>query len=124
MAASNTIKRFLMSAPGSQLAQSRPSGTSAVTLFSAGSTRVEVTRVVVANVTASAATYSLYHDDDGTTYDQGTALAYEVSLPANSWLVLDFEGMGSGITIQAGGAMGIKSGTASAITYTVYGVTQ
>ena len=53
-----------MNAPGSQLAQSRPSGTTAVTAYTNANVRTEVSRVYVANTTASDATFAIYHDDD------------------------------------------------------------
>jgi len=113
----------MMFASASQLAQSRPSGTSAVTLYTA-TMRTEITSLIVANTSNASAHYSVYHDDDGTSYAQGTALVYEASLNANTSTVLYAGNSPGGITVQAGGSIGVKSGTASAITYSIYGVTE
>jgi hypothetical protein len=111
-------------ASGSQLTQSRPSGTSAVTLFTA-TLGTEVTSLVLANTTGSAATYSIYHDNAGTTYSEATALVFGASLAANTTVTLFASpSPGCGLTISSGGSVGVKSGTGSAITYTLYGVTE
>lgn len=111
-------------ASGSQLAQSRPSGTTAVTLFTA-TLRSEITSLVIANTTAVAATYSIYHDNAGSTYTEATALAFGVSLAANtSVVVFPSPAEGCGLTLSKSGTIGIKSGTASALTFSLYGVTE
>ena len=111
-----------MFASGSQLAQTRPTDTNAATAYTAA-LRSEITRMVIANVTASAATYSICHDDDGTTYDATTALFWEVSIPAHTTDMVDFGGIGGGVMVSPTGSIGVQSGTASAITYSFYGVT-
>lgn len=107
-----------------QLAQTRPSSTTAATAYTAPSgTRVEIKKIVIANVTGSSATYRLFHDDDGTTYDQTTALAYDVSVPANSshvWSAQEDDGIG----LRAGGSVGVRTDTSNALTFTIYGVVQ
>lgn len=113
---------MIRAAAGVQLAQARPTNTSTATLYTAPSgIKIEVTRVVICNTTGSAAAASLFHDDDGTTYDQTTALRYAKSVPANDSIELEFE-IGSGLFVSAGGSLGIQSGTGSALTYTLYGV--
>jgi hypothetical protein len=111
-------------ASGSQLAQSNPAGTSAVALYTA-TMRTEVTLLVIANSTGSAAAYSIYHDDDGTTYTAATALAEVVSLAANtSVYLLTSPAPGCGLVVKAGGTLAVKTGTGSALTFTLYGVTE
>ena len=109
-------------ASGSQLAQVRPADTNTATAFTAKA-RTEVTRIVVCNTTASPAAYSIYHDDDGTTYTEATALFFATSIPANSSDVIDFGGVGGGLHMSNAAAIGVKTGTSSAITFTIYGVT-
>jgi hypothetical protein len=109
-----------MFASGSQLAQSRPSGTSAASIFTAAVAH-EITCIVVCNTTGSAATYSVYHDDDGSTFDQTTALWYEVSLAGNSTALINFDGVGGGLHVARNGQIGFKTGTGSALTVTLYG---
>lgn len=111
-------------ASGSQLAQSRPSNANTATLFTA-TLGTEITSLVIANTSNASATYSVYHDNDGTSYDESTALYFGVSLGANtSTVVLPSQGPGTGFTVASGGSIGIKSGTGNALTYTLYGVTE
>jgi hypothetical protein len=87
--------------------------------------RTEITALIVCNTTANAATFSVYHDNDGTTFSEETALAFSQELfPNTSTIVLAAGAPGVGVTIAAGGSLGIKSGTASAMTFTLYGVTE
>lgn len=110
-------------AAGSQLAQNRPSGTTAVSAFTA-SLRTEVTAIWIANTSAAAAEYSLYHDDDGSTFDQTTALAYSVVIPANSTVLITADQLGGGIAVSKDGQIGIQTDTSNALTFTLYGVVE
>lgn len=105
---------------GDQLAQARPANTSTATLLDPVDNNLYIVyTVIIANVTGTAANASVYHDKDGTTYDQSTALLYQVSVPANDSTVLTFE---KGLTIRGSGHLGIQSGTSSALTYSLYGI--
>lgn len=109
------------------LAQARPSGTSAVVGLTAPATqKVEITRIVVTNTTGTAANASLFHDDaGGSTFDQTTAVhAYAKSVGANDSLVIEASSIGTGITLSAGGQLGIQTGTSNALTFCVYGVVE
>lgn len=86
--------------------------------------RTEVTRIIVCNTTGSAASYSIYHDDDGSTFDQTTALFYAVSLAANSTDVIDFGGAGGGVMVSKTGQIAVQTGTGSALTFSLYGITE
>jgi len=108
-------------ASGSQLAQARPSGTTAVNAFTA-LLRTEINLIVIANTTGTSANFSIYHDDDGSTFDATTALYEANALAGATSLRLAFE-PGSGIMINKGGQLGIKTGTGSALTFTFYGTT-
>ena len=111
----------MMFASGSQLAQSRPSGTSATSIFTA-TLPTEITRIVICNTTGSAANYSLYHDDNGSTFDQTSALFYTVSLAANSTQNIELT-PGSGLMVSKDGQIAFQAGTGNALTCTIYGVT-
>ncbi len=106
-----------------QLAQVRPSGTTAVNGFTA-LLRTEVTLIAVCNTTGSAANMSIYHDDDGAVFDQTTALYYAQSVPANSTTLIKPESVGAGISMKKDGQIGIQTGTGNALTFTLYGVTE
>jgi hypothetical protein len=114
---------MLSFASGSQLAQSRPSGTSAVSVFTA-SMVTEVTKIVIANTTGSAADAYIFHDDDGSTFDQSTALIYNKSVPANDYITLEAGAIGGGLFVSDGGEIGVQTDTGSALTFTLYGITQ
>lgn len=106
---------------GVQLAQSRPGDTNASTLYTA-LRNTEVTKIFVCNTTGTAATFRLFHDNDGTTYDQTTALYYDYSVAANTTLIISAEVLGGGVSVFKGGAIGFRTGTLNALTITLYGV--
>ena len=109
---------------GSLLAQQRPAGTSAVEGFAA-TLRTEITQIAICNTTASPVTFSIYHDDQGSsTFDQTTALQYDSTIPANSTIYLMSESMSAGWTLSRDGQIGIKTGTGNALNFSIYGVTE
>jgi hypothetical protein len=101
-----------------QLGQLRPANTTAASLYSPGaSTTAIIKTIVVCNQTASAATYRIFVDDDGTTYDQTTALFYDITIGANSTDQIDtFYAMD-----DANGNLAVRTGTNSALTFTCFG---
>jgi len=111
-----------MFASGLQLAQLSPSA-SASTAFTS-TLRTEITRVVVANVTANIATFDLYHDDDGTTYSVATALWYGQTVSGNTSYVIESPALGSGLMMARGASLGVKSSVDQALNFTIYGVTE
>lgn len=112
----------MSNARGSQLAQTRPSGTTAAAAFTA-SLPTEVTCIVVCNVGGVDATCRIFHDDDGTTFDQTTALFYDVPVAAGETVIISAQSPSSTIQVGIGGSVGVRSDTASALTFTLYGVT-
>ena len=109
-------------APGAQLAQTSPAGTTAVTLYTA-TIGTEVTRIQLVNYTGSPVDVEIYHDDDGTTFNN-TTIIDKVSAPANQTTELLYRNGGQGISVLIGGSIGAKTATGSAVNITVYGVTQ
>ena len=110
-------------ASGFQIAQDRPSGTSAVSAFTA-SMITEITRIVICNTTSSSAVFSLYHDDDGSTFDATTALHFEQTIPPKTTVVIEAGSIGAGVMVTGAGQIGIQTDTANALTFTIYGITQ
>ena len=105
-----------------QLAQSRPTDTTAVSILSPSiGQRLYVMQVVVCNQTGTAATFRIFHDDDGTTYDETTALYFDKNLPANDTLRIYMQDDPGWPMQDAAENLAVRSGTGSAITYTVYG---
>ena len=105
-----------------QIAQLRPADTTAASLFSPTRGFHYRFKIIVANNTALAVAYRIFHDDDGTTYDATTALAYDVSLAANSSAVFPSDGW-----LMADGASGniaVRSATNNALSFTAYGISE
>ncbi len=109
-------------AAAQQLFQSHPSDTASLSVYTAG-LQTEFTHIVICNTTGTAATYRIFHDDDGSTFDQSTALYYDASIAANSTLRITADTINSGISIKKGGQLAVRSSTASALTFTGYGIT-
>ncbi len=101
-----------------QLGQLRPADTNPASLYSpAASTEVMILSILVCNTTGSAATFRLFIDDDGTTYDQTTALYYDVSVAANTTLQIDLK-----LTMDdSSGNLAVQTGTNNALTFTAFG---
>ena len=101
-----------------QLGQLRPANTTAASLYSpASATQSMIKSIVVCNTTSSAVKYRIFHDDDGTTYDQTTALFYDISLPANSSDVIEL----NILMDDSAGNIAVRTDTNNAITFTCYG---
>jgi len=102
-----------------QLGQARENSTNAVSVYSPGaSTTTIIKSVVVCNQSAAAATFRIFLDDDGTTYDQTTALYYDVSIPADTTVQIDTYWPMNDAT----GNIAYRSSVANALTITVFGV--
>lgn len=99
------------------LGQAQP-GTTAATLYTkAQRTVVFLDSLYICNTTGSAATYRVFVDSDGATYNAGTALWYDVSLGANTTAVYKLEAY----LLEEEGSVGIQSGTDQALTFTLFG---
>ncbi|KKN78276.1 hypothetical protein LCGC14_0351350 [marine sediment metagenome] len=101
-----------------QLGQARENSTNAVSVYSPGaSTNTIIKTIVLCNTSGASATYRLFCDDNGTTYTEVTALAWDVVLPADS--VVQIDGF---ITMNdATGNFAYRSSVANAITITLFG---
>jgi len=111
---------------GSQAAQSRPAVTTAVNVLTGqGNTgpRLEVYRIVVAEVGGAGVNWSIFHDIDGTTYDENTALWFENALAANTTFEWTAQYPGGGIPIGKNGSFGVQVSTANRATFTFYTAT-
>lgn len=101
-----------------RLAQSCVASTTETTVYTVpGSTSCIVKQVVVANVTATAATTSLSLVASGGTAGVTNRIYEQLSIPANSTVTFDLSQV-----LATGGFISVKQGTASAITTTISGV--
>ena len=101
-----------------QLGQARENSTNAVSVYSPGaSTTAIIKSIVVCNQSGAAATFRIFLDDNGTTFDQSTALYYDIPISADSTVQIDtFWPMN-----DATGNLAYRSSVANAITITVLG---
>ena len=101
-----------------QLGQAREDSTNAVSVYSPGSGVTAVIKsIILCNTTGTDETFRVFLDDNGTTYDQSTALFYDVPIEANTTVELD-----SYIPMNnSSGNLAYRSSTANAITITVSG---
>tara|TARA_R110000772_G_scaffold76180_2_gene164777 strand:+ start:805 stop:1149 length:345 start_codon:yes stop_codon:yes gene_type:complete len=100
------------------LGQARENSTNAVNVYTlAANTTVIIKAIILCNQTGGAVTFRVFADADGTTYDQSTAIQYDVALAANTTLVLDFFTALS----TTGGSIGYRSSVANAVTITLFG---
>lgn len=101
-----------------QLGQLRPDDTSPTSIYSPTSRdRCVVRSIIICNTTSSATTYRLFVDEDGSTYDQTTAVAYDVPIAGNTtelWQVALYMN-------DPSGNLAVQTGTANALTFTVDG---
>ena len=101
-----------------QLGQLRPANTTAASLYSPGaSTQAIIKNIVVCNQTANNETFRIFHDDNGTTYDETTALFFDVAIVANTTVSIDSAVLMNDST----GNLAVRTSTASALTFTAYG---
>lgn len=102
----------------SQLGQVRPTDTNVLELYSPSNRdRCVVHNIIVCNTTSSVATYRIFVDEDGTTTDQTTAIAYDIPLDGNStelWQVNLYMN-------KPGGQIAVRTDTGSALTFTANG---
>ena len=68
--------------------------------------------------TGSADTFAIYLDDDGTTYNEETALYHDVSIDANTTVVLSIYLPMS----NSAGNLAVEAATTDAVTFTVAGL--
>ena len=104
-----------------QLGQARENSTNAVSVYSPStSTETIIKSILVANTSGANATVRMFLDDNGTTYDESTAIAWDVTIPANS--VWDRE-----VTLcmnVSTGNFAYRSSVANALTITLCGTEQ
>lgn len=106
--------------PKQPIAQSAPEDTDAVTLITwpRADRNLTVKTILVCNVTASAATFRIFHPHSTTeTYDTTTTLFYDGEVNGNITAVIELD---IELTKDAP-YLGVQSGTANALTFSAYG---
>jgi len=105
----------------------RPANTTAAALVTASANmrgvRLAVLRLVVCNTSGAAATFRIFHDDAGATYDETTALYYDCPIgPGQTVEIVTYSPSG-GLSLKPGGSIGVRTSVDSALTFTAYGTT-
>jgi len=110
-----------MAETAGQLGQLRPADTTAASLYSpAASVSARLTRMTVCNNTGGAVTCRIFLDDDGSTYDEDSAIYYDKSVPANDTLPVE-EIRGVYMNNSAGN-LAVRSATGDALNFMVWGI--
>jgi hypothetical protein len=105
-----------MSFTEKRLGASRPSDTNNATLYTASAVTAIIKSIRICNTTTSDATCRIFLVPSGGTADQTTSIYYDFNIPANSTLSDD----GFHI-LEASGTLQVRTGTASALTFTASG---
>ncbi len=102
---------------GAILAQSRPSDTTAVSVYSpASGVRAQITRVLVCETAGNTPSFRIFLDNDGTTYDQTTALFYDKAMAANNTTEIE------GDWYMNGGNLAVRTSAGNELTFTIFGI--
>ena len=101
-----------------QLGQLAPVNTTAASIYSPpATTEVVVHNIIICNTTGVDTTYRLFVDDDGTTYDATTALAFDAVCLANDTVIFEVKLTMNNVL----GNIAVRTGIANALTFTVNG---
>lgn len=110
------IQRTAGQSIGLQLGQVRSALTTPVVLYSPDDgVSAKVEKVVV--IASAAALASVFHDEDGTTYNENTALMYDRTMVANESLIFDI----GAYMNNTNGNLAVRTSVANAVTFTAYG---
>lgn len=105
-----------------ELGQLRPANTSNASLYSPGAnTRTRVRIIMIVNTSTTSAKFRLFHDDDGTTYNQTTAIFYDAIVTPGATVEWTPEKLDM---MNSSGNIAVRTDTANAFTFTLYGEEQ
>jgi hypothetical protein len=100
------------------LGQLRPADTTAAALYTkAQDAKVWLDQLFICNTTGTTATYRIFIDEDGSTYDETTALYWDVDLATKLSVVIDLKAY----LDTTDGSIGVRTGTNDALTFTLFG---
>ncbi len=101
-----------------QLGQHRINSPTATELYSPGASTTAIIKSIVVCNQGAAALFRIFLDDNSTTYDQTTALFYDVAIAAATTVQIDtFWPMN-----DANGSLATRTSVANALTFTAFGV--
>lgn len=101
-----------------QLGQVRPADTTPLELYSpTNRDRCVIHNIIVCNTTSSSTTYRIFVDEDGTTVDETTAIAYDIPIDGNTtdmWQAHIYMN-------DPAGRLSVATGSGNALTFTANG---
>ena len=110
-----------VSTHGRILGQLRPANTTAVTIYSPSAhNRAEIRKIIVCNTSASAVTFRICHDENGTTYDETTAIMWDVDMVAGETKFIEEDIWMDGRE-DSPPNLSVRTSVGNALTFTVYG---
>lgn len=99
------------------LGQAAPATTADTTLITVGAAKEQIiSTLVIANVTATAATARVYARIAGAAVAVSNAILYDVNIPANSSATFTL-----GITLATTDVITVRTSTGAALTFTAFG---
>ena len=66
----------------------------------------------------------VFHDDDGTTYNNDTLIASIDKADNDDGLVFQAQHPGSGILVSRNGSIGVRVSSANDVNFSIYGITE
>lgn len=109
-------------AQGSRLAVLRPDSTDMTLAFTA-SINTEITNIFVANTTGSTATFRICHVGPLDIADENNALFWDVEVLSGDTQIIFADSPNAGVTLAVDDTLHVRTDTADALTFTLYGVT-
>lgn len=105
-----------------ELGQVRPANTSNTLAYSPpANARGQILLVAVCNTSGADATFRLFVDKDGTTYDETTAIIWDEKAPPGLTQFLQFVDK-SGMRLETSSSnLAVRSSVGNALTFTIYG---
>lgn len=105
------------------LGQAREASTNAVSVYAVPSgLRAIIRSIVIANTSGATATVRVFVDEDGSTYNESTAIIWDLEIPADSVYNRDCFLPMDNTDTQNGGNVAYRSSVSSALTITIGGV--
>lgn len=98
------------------LGQLRPANTTAASIYSPDDFAI-VDRILVCNQGGITPKFRIFLDNDGTTYDETTALYWDIALDADQTVEID----GPLYMANSSGNLAVRTDTADDVTFTVFG---
>ncbi len=109
-----------MAITSKQLGQLRPANTTAASLYSPGAGVVaRIMDLIICETAGATAKFRIFVDDDGSTYDESTALYWDFVIAADSTIHLKDLGI---FMNDATGNLAVRTDTNNALTFTAFGI--